>query len=429
MKAISYKICTAALAASLLLNLTACQKEPPKTIASVTAHATDLMKDITAKQVAGKDADTDFINAQTAFALSILQQTAKSSRDTDLLVSPYSIMQALAMAANGAKEDTLAEMAAVLGTDIDTLNEYLYTLRKNQPNDENCKLSTANSVWFRDDTDRIRVEQEFLQKNADYYDAAAYMAPFDNSTLEAINGWCKAKTDGMIPELISEIKPEAVMYLINAVAFDAKWSTEYLETDVRERDFTCFDGSTKQVQMMYSDEGTYYADGQATGFAKSYKGGKYAFAALLPNDGISVYDYVNSLTAESLAETLANPQYCKVSAGLPEFSYDYDNELSDELTEMGMKKAFTPGADFSRMAWTATGELYINRVIHKTHIEVDPHGTKAAALTAVEMTDGCESIEDPEEIKYVILDRPFVYMILDTETHLPVFIGIMGNPA
>ncbi len=91
-----------------------------------------------------------------------------------------------------------------------------------------------------------------------------------------------------------------------------------------------------------------------------------------------------------------------------------------------MTEAFTEAADFSRMAQTDTGLLYINRVLHKTHIEVDRAGTKAAAVTAVEMTNEAAMLE-PEETPTVYLNRPFVYAIIDTETGLPIFLGSVNT--
>lgn len=70
------------------------------------------------------------------------------------------------------------------------------------------------------------------------------------------------------------------------------------------------------------------------------------------------------------------------------------------------------------------GNLYISDVLHKTFIEVGELGTKAGAVTSVEMS----LTSAPLEIKNVILNRPFVYAIIDNETNLPVFIGVMHNP-
>jgi len=93
------------------------------------------------------------------------------------------------------------------------------------------------------------------------------------------------------------------------------------------------------------------------------------------------------------------------------------------LRDMGLCDAFDAiEADFTGICDDAKErQLHISRVIHKTKIELTPVGTKAGAATAVVMNEGCAAPGEPP--KQVYLDRPFVYMIVDTETNLPIFIG------
>ncbi len=386
------------------------------------AMSLNLTADIKSAEVDGKDADEAFVNGQTSFALELFKNTVKENEN--VLVSPYSVVQALAMTGNGADGITKEEMENVIGGGIDfaELNKYLYTQRTNQPNDEKCKLLTANSVWTCDNEERIKVYPEFLQKVVDYYSAEVFKAPFDDTTVDDINSWVDTNTDHMIPQIIQELSDDAVMCLINAVTFDAKWRSEYTKEDVWKHDFTNYNGTVQQADMMFSNEYSYLEDENATGFYKYYQGGRYAFAALLPNEDINVVDYVNGLTPESLHNILSNPQEDYIKTGLPKFSYDYGTELSGVLSDMGMPSAFM-NADFSKLAQTSTGILYISKVIHKTHIDVFEEGTKAAAATVVIGEAGCAA---PPE-KEIILDRPFVYCIVDTETYMPIFMGTLIN--
>ena len=288
-------------------------------------------------------------------------------------------------------------------------------------------MSLANSIWFKDDPN-FAVEQSFLQTNADYYGAGAYKAAFDEGTRNDINNWVKEHTDGMIPEIIDDIPDEAIMYLVNALAFDAKWADEYEEHQIREGRFTMEDGTRQDVDMMHSEEYTYLEDDLATGFIKYYKDRKYAFVAMLPNEGVSVSQYVDSLTGEHLRELLNNPQDLTVFASIPKFETEYDIEMSEVLQEMGMTEAFDwRVADFSRLGtYNVDGmNICINRVLHKTFISVTEQGTRAGAATAVEMV--AEGAMEIVEFKEVALDRPFVYMLIDCETNLPFFIGTMMN--
>ena len=399
------------LMAALLIGMTSCS--------SAKVQAADLMEGINAGTVSGKDTDSRFISGMADFSIELFKKTVKD--DGNALVSPLSVMLALAMTTNGASGTTLAQMETVLGKDIkiDALNEYLYTYVKNLPSGKDYQLNIANSIWFRDEADRLTVEQDFLQKNADYYSAAAYKAAFDDQTLADINGWVKTKTEGMIEKILDQISADNVMFLINAIVFDARWMTVYSLENVTKGEFTAFDGSKKTVDMMRSEELVYLEDASATGFLKPYVDGRYAFAALLPNENIDINDYVASLTGENFMNLLGETQDTAVTATLPKFSYDYKIAMNDALKAMGMTDAFDSGlADLSRLGKSTRGNLYINEVLHKTFIQVDELGTKAGAVTKVEVND-----ESYTETKIVNLDRPFVYAIIDNATHLPVFIG------
>ena len=390
------------------------------------AEATDLMKDIKAHEVEGKTLDDAFCNSQMELALKLFKSSAATTKNKNTLISPLSIQLALAMTANGANGETLNEMETLLGNgmSIDDLNRYLKSYVDGLPSGEKAKLHIANSIWFRDDENRLKVEKSFLQTNADYYGADAFKAPFDGSTLKEINGWVKDNTDGMIDKILDNIDDATVMYLINAITFDAEWQTIYTETAVRDGDFTNIKGEKKTVTMMHSEEGQYISDDNATGFLKAYKGGKYSFAALLPNEGVDLYDYIESLDAVTLKNTLSNPQYVEVVATMPKFSYDYELRMNSVLGEHGMVKAFDPkNADFTKLGRSSRGNIYIGDVLHKTFISVDERGTKAGAVTKVEMMDKLAAVQK----KVVTLDRPFVYMIIDNETNLPIFIGAVTD--
>lgn len=409
------KLIALLLVLAMALGMTACSQ----------VSANDLMKDIPAKAVdvlpdmdAGAAAAADF-------GVRLFKTSMEEGENT--LISPLSVLYALAMTANGADGETLAQMEQVLGMDVDNLNSYMLAYLDLLPESKDYKMSLANSIWFKDDPNFL-VEQRFLQTNADYYGAGAYKAAFDEGTRNVINNWVKEHTDGMIPEIIDEIPDQAIMYLVNALAFEAKWADEYEEHQIREGRFTMEDGTRQDVDMMHSEEYTYLEDDLATGFIKYYKDRKYAFVAMLPNEGVSVSQYVDSLTGEHLRELLNNPQDLTVFASIPKFETEYDIEMSEVLQEMGMTDAFDwRVADFSRLGtYNVDGmNICINRVLHKTFISVTEQGTRAGAATAVEMV--AEGAAEIIEYKEVVLDRPFVYMLIDCETNLPFFIGTMMN--
>ena len=399
---------------SNLLTMTGC---------SAKVQAENLMDNITPQHI---EVSQDLQKGNVAvsdFAVRLAQ--ASQTEGESLLISPLSVLYALAMAANGAKEETLTQMEEVLGMTTEELNHYLYSYLQALQTNEKYKLSLANSIWFTSDS-RFTVNQEFLQKNADYYGADIFRTPFDNSTFNDINTWVNDKTDGMIPEILNEIPQDAVMYLVNALAFEAEWESIYKKHQVHKGDFTTENGTKQKVEFMHSEENKYLEDENASGFIKYYKDRKYAFVALLPNEGVSVAEYLSDLTGEHLSELLANVKNDFLNVSIPKFETEYEVEMSEILSNMGMPDAFNgDAADFTGLGTSTDGNIFIDRVLHKTFISVGEQGTKAGAATVVEMNDeGAMLMPEPKEI---YLDRPFVYMLIDCENNIPFFIGTMMN--
>ena len=405
------KLLAAVLAAACFLGLAGC--------ASQTIAATDLTKNVkkTAQAPSLDEAAQDrTIEDLTGFGVKLLQNEMGK---TDPLISPLSIAAALSMTANGAVGETKAQMEEVLGASADTLSSSFAALQSALKNDKQLKL--ANSIWLKD-TPTLHVEDAFLQKNADCFGAGIYAAPFDDSTKTAINDWVKEKTDGMIPEILDKISADSVVYLVNALAFDAKWEDIFETTQVRTGRFTSREGVEQTGDFLYGETSQYLSGEHAEGFLKYYEGQKYAFAALLPEAGMDITDFVSGLTGQALHAILSSPQTETVEFGLPKFKTAFDTELSESLKALGMTDAFDgEKADFSALGSSDEGNILISRVLHKTFIQVDEAGTKAGAATAVDMVTG-SAAEYPHS---VYLERPFVYMIVDMETKLPVFLGAL----
>jgi len=410
---IGNRILAAIAAITMLLSFAACGKEPFESVS--------LTDDV--KKTAPVITETIDNNTMTDFAVSLLKATNQSGENT--LISPLSVMCALAMTANGAKGDTLSQMEQTLGLPIGELNDTIYTYLSSLP-EEDATLHLANSLWFSQ-SGLFDVNDNFLQTCADYYDAEAFKTAFDDTTVDDINTWVNEHTDGMIEQILDNIPADAMMYLVNALSFDAEWDEMYEETQVAEGVFTTEDGEEQDADMMASSESHYLETDNATGFLKHYKGYDYAFAALLPNEGVTVDELVASLDGDKLTTLLSSPQSGRVIATMPKFESEFSVDLAAILEGMGMPDAFDPEkADFSAMGTSDLGGLFISRVLHKTHIAVTERGTKAGAATAVEMRCGSAFVEEP---KTVTLDRPFVYMLVDCETDTPIFIGTMMSLA
>ena len=361
------------------------------------------------------------------FAVGLLREQMKEGKENELL-SPLSMVSALGMTANGAQGETRKQMEEVMGVSAETLNLCLQYCREIFDQEEESELHLTNSIWFRDDGN-FQLEEDFLRTNTAYYGASLYGAPFDDTTRKDINRWVKRETDGMIEEIVEEIPPLAVMYLVNALSFEAQWQDPYEDFSVDDGAFFPADGQEETVEMMHSEEYQYVADEDARGFIKSYQGGRYAFAALLPGEGMELEAYVNQLDGMRLYQALKEPEYKTVLATMPKFETEDEIQAGKLLKNMGMTDAFDEDlADFGGIGTYAEDNLYISSVLQKTYLQVDQKGTKGGAATAVELSSESAAAQEETEKVEICLDRPFLYVIFERESGLPLFLGLMDRP-
>ncbi len=372
-----------------------------------------------------KKADDGFKTAMAELSMKLFREAVTKDNKNDNF-SPLSAVLCLSLIANGADGETRAEMETLFGLSVEDMNKYLKSYVSGLYSGENCKVSIANSIWFRDDGS-LHVRDDFLQTNADYYGSEAYAAPFDEKTVEDVNGWVKKNTDGLIRKILDGISDEDAMFLVNTLLFDAKWLNKYEKNQILEdRDFTDYDGSISKVNYLSSDENRYFAGKNFKGFLKQYEGSKYSFVGILPDKDTDIYSLIESLDGKTWMNTVGKAEYASVLVRVPEFSFATDElDMTDMLKKLGMKKAFDQdSADFSKMGTSDRGPLYLDYVKQKTYIEVDRNGTKAAAVTWGGMK---ATAADPLERKEIFLDRPFIFAIVDNETGLPLFIGAVTS--
>ena len=357
------------------------------------------------------------------FAVELLHRTEGENR----LLSPLSILCVLGMVLEGAEGETRSQMEAALGVSGEALDAFLGPWLSALAAEEDSPLRAADGIWIADRPD-LRIHQDFLDRNRRYYGAAVEQRPFDGEALEQINDFVNRNTRGMIEKLLDVLPREAVMVLVNALAFEADWEIPYREDQVRDGLFRTGNGTEQEAEFLHSNERVYLKDEDTAGFLKYYEGGRYAFAALLPAEGIGLEDYAASLTGEKLRGLLESAAWTGVETATPKFEAACSLQLIDALRAMGMNDAFDPDlADFSALGECENGDnLYIGQVIHKTFLKLDEKGTRAGAAAAATIFATSAMREAPPR---VILDRPFIYLLLDTETNIPLFIGTVDSLA
>ena len=394
---------------------------PTETPVTPTEAPTQGTKELTGSSGTApvtKAMDDTMREAYAGFAYKLFDLCSKGT-DKNCLISPFSVYTALAMLANGADGNTLAQLDNLLGLTGEQRDAYMAAWIDALTKQESVDFSCADSVWVNN-LFRENVLPEFLKRCADSYRAEVYAADMDDKTVDDVNAWTDRNTKGMIKKLLKygDLNPITTqMILMNAIAMDAKWQSPF-ESDSVNKDatFTHEDGTTSKVEMMYGSADDCYLENELfTGCTKSYKGGEFRYVALLPKEGVSLSEAVASLNRKTIDELFAGAKRNDVNLGIPKYTVEYSVELGNRLKALGTGDMFSASADLSKLV--NTPDSRVDRVIHKTYLALDNEGTRAAAVTAVLIKNEAISMSYS-----ITLDRPFVYMIVDGN-NLPLFIG------
>jgi len=362
----------------------------------------------------------ELVSGNTSFALNLYGSLRQE--EGNLLFSPYSISQCLAMVYAGARGETAQEIASALGFGLpeerlhpafDALDLSLIE-RANASGNE---LSVANGIWAQRG---FPVKREYLDLLAAYYGAGLMRVDFRRDPEGArrrINRWVEEETKGRIEELFPQgsINPQTLLVLANAIYFKGLWEEEF--EPAGRMPFYLLDGSTVEVEMMRKEGRFGYTAGEGYEAVEiPYKGGELSFVLILPEKG-TFQTFEERFTSQILQGVLEGLRELTLELTMPKFTFSYGFDLKKSLRELGIERAFSGGADFSGMA---EGEFFITQAVHKAFIRVDERGTEAAAATGMTVGRGL--------VKEVKVDRPFLFLIRDQRTGTILFLGRVVNP-
>jgi serine protease inhibitor len=329
------------------------------------------------------------------------------------------------MVFNGAQGTTKEAMGQTLGFGSQTdeeINESFKGLQQLLADlDQQVAFTAANAIWY---DQRYELQAPFVLLNKTFFDATVQGLDFkDPDTKKAINDWVKAKTQGKIESIVQEIRPDHVMFLVNAIYFKATWTYPFDKGMTRRSVFYQEDGSTKSVDFMtmYNGKYLYYEDAGIKLIDLPYGQGQFSMTFLVSNDQNTVGDISAALNSTQLATWLSKADTSRMRLRIPRFTIAYQKELRPSLTRMGRGEAFTEQVDFSRMLAETANRLFVSEVMHKTFVVVNEEGTEAAAVTGAATVPS----SDPPTIK---IDRPFVFLIREKSSNAIIFLGQLMKP-
>ncbi len=366
------------------------------------------------------------VRAWTKFGFNLLSEVLRQEREKNIFLSPLSCAIALVMTYNGAKGETKEAMAKVLGLDdlpLKEVNSGSAKLREGLKRiDPKVELHIAQSLWAKKG---IKFRDDFLKRNKVFFDAKISVLDFTHpKTPRTINQWVETNTKGKVKEIIKDIDPLTVMFLINAIYFKGKWQKRFDPAKTEKGLFHLSDGKKKEVFFMsQSGRFPYYKGEGFQGLRLPYGEGRMSMEIFLPDGKLE--DFLLQLNAENWEKWISRFQAKEGLVKLPRFKLEYENSLVGILKSLGMGIAFDPkSADFTGMR--EKRDLFISEVKHKAVCEVTEEGTEAAAVTSVEIS--LTAIREPEERFTFIVDRPFFFAIRDNSTGAILFTGVVREP-
>jgi len=394
------------------------------TVTQTSPGSTDT---ISPGQVNASEAELEVAGGEDLFAVDLYSQLAK--RDGNLLLSPYSIHAALAMAYEGARGETAEEMRSVLHIPESRavrLAGFRKLITDLSPKEGPYELKTANALWI---LKGYSIKRDYVEVVRKYYLGEVRSVDFrrdPEGAASAINGWVSEQTSGKIGDIVSPMAlRDARVVITNAIYFKGEWVHKFDPGLTKNETFFTPKGTVITPMMHTEGAFNYTENGLIQAVELPYRGGRLSMLVLLPKARDGYRELEKRMSLDYILSLLANLSPANVSIALPKFEFRTEYELSGVLSAMGMGSAFSETANFSGI--TDAERLFISEIVHKAYIKVAENGTEAAAATGVLIVGTSMPVEEPKYIEFRA-DHPFIFVIVDKETREVLFMGRLVNP-
>lgn len=377
-----------------------------------------------------------FVNDNNTFTLNFLKAVNETDHSgKSFIYSPLSITYVLGMVNDAATGQTEQELEQALGFHqggINAVNDYCKNLIDNLPKvDNKVTLNIANAIFLNKN---YTLKPQFTQDMQTYYNAKAEALDFGApETLDHINGWAKEKTNGMIPNILDEIDPYMVSYLLNAIYFKADWASKFDKNNTKTESFTTDNGKTELPLMHQNVLINYVNNGVYSAIKMPYGNGYWDMTVMLPEDGKTTDDIISQLSSrgfndvEGFCGTMGVFKPYEVDLKLPRYETESDTKdvptgLTGLLQKMGINRIFD--GSLAEIPNMANAHVYISMMRQKAKIKVNEEGSEAAAVTVAGIT--CTSyINEPVQYPKAVFhaNRPFVYVIREASSGVILFVG------
>ncbi|MEM6641351.1 MAG: serpin family protein [Bacteroidota bacterium] len=364
--------------------------------------------------------EAEIATSANNFTFDLMAKIDADFGDENYFISSFSISTAISMVMNAGSLESQQAFIKTLGLEgmssdqinaaYQSLVSYIYTL------DPSVTLNVANSNWY---SQEYTIQDDFANTLRTYYDAELFESDFaDPATLQLLNGWVEAETNGKIKNILDGINPEDVMFLINAIYFKAIWTNQFDPKNTSEQSFTLQNSQSVNASTMMAPVKHWWSYDKDLGvqiIEIPYGNENYGFTILMPDDPSQITNLISSLDVNWLNALLADSTTVTRDLYLPKFQIDFKANLVNILSSMGMPRT---GLD---NLFEEPLPLAISKVIHQSFLEVNEEGSEAAAATVI----GVELTSLPAATH---IDQPFVFLIRERNSGTILFSGKLLDP-
>ena len=363
------------------------------------------------------------------FAFKLFRELSRGEAASNLFFSPSGVMLCLALVyelASGETRHEMAETLEIASLDPVGLESEIAGLKSAFGARARAEVSFASSLWLGRQAQIASALQARLRA---LYDSELSSLDFAaGDAVSIINAWVNARTQGRISRIVSQLSPLAALVAINAVYFKGRWEKPFQKELTRGAAFHTLSGSIPHVPMM-SQGGRYlyYEDRHLQTVTLPYEGG-VSMIVVLPAAKSDLEQFRQNLTASQLESWTHKSKFQQGVVKLPRFKVDYEAELGNALTALGMNRAFDGNRAQFEHVHSDQPPVSLGRVLHRAVGDVNEEGTEAAAVTLAQMVFGSAMNAKPPELFQMIVDRPFLMAIRDDKTQSLLFLGWISDP-
>jgi serpin B len=357
-----------------------------------------------------------------------------STKEENLFISPLSISSAMAMTYAGASGNTATEMQKSLYYNNNTWATHMSfgkTVNSIIPQKQgkNLELRLANALFIQQD---YTILPHFDSLLTEAYHSEPFRVDYISTenrekARTKINSWVEEQTHDKIKEIIPKniLSELTRLVLVNAIYFYSPWLKEFKKSSTNEGLFFSRPDETHSAKFMHAELTIpYYENELVQMISLPYRDSSFSMLVILPR-----YQADHSLPTfnpdwKTLKKMISSLHDQKVDLALPRFKLEYKCELNETLKALGVNLAFTDNADFSGIS--GQDDLKIDKVLHKTFIEVNEKGTEAAGSTAVIMN--LKAMAIPEDVYIFKADHPFLFFIRHNPSNSILFLGKLVVP-